>query len=153
MDPYETLGLDLSARDPSDVSMDEIRAAYQTLARKYHPDKRGGGDNQNRADVNNAFIAIQEAWEMIGTEEERKKFDKSTLRSHKNIVRSEEVNLSDFTKSMTMVFDESDATEKEMWVYEKTCRCGDTYEFTETDLHSGFNTTQCHGCSLYVTIV
>ena len=87
------------------------------------------------------------------SKEERKKFDKSTLRSHKNIVRSEEVNLSDFTKSMTMVFDESDATEKEMWVYEKTCRCGDTYEFTETDLHSGFNTTQCHGCSLYVTIV
>ena len=153
MDPYETLGLDLSTRDPSDVSMDEIKAAYQALARKHHPDRRGGGDKAEGVDSNSVFIAVQEAWEMIGTTEERRKYDKSVLGSHKNVTRSEEVSLTEFIKSRALVVDESDGTEREMWVYEKACRCGDTYEFTEIELASGFNTSQCHGCSLYATIV
>ena len=89
--------------------------------RKHHPDKRRGGYDKDSANANSKFIAIQEAWEMIGTEEKKKNFDNSILGCHKSITRSEEVSLSEFTKSMAVVFEESDATEKEMWVYEKTC--------------------------------
>ena len=72
MDPYETLELDLSTRSPSKIHIDEIRAAYQALVRKHHPDKRRGGYAKDSANANSKFIAIQEAWEMIGTEEKKK---------------------------------------------------------------------------------
>lgn len=40
MDPYKVLGVSSNATD------DEIKKAYRTLSRKYHPDANVGNPNQ-----------------------------------------------------------------------------------------------------------
>lgn len=59
--PYEVLGV------AATVSDDELRRAYRRLLRETHPDT--GGDPQR-------FIAVQAAWERIGTPEARAGYDR-----------------------------------------------------------------------------
>lgn len=64
-DYYSLLGL------PYDATSEEIRDAYRQLARLYHPDV-----NQNEAD-GEAFIAIQNAYEVLSNPEKRTAYDAS----------------------------------------------------------------------------
>ncbi|BDZ46587.1 DnaJ domain-containing protein [Naasia aerilata] len=59
--PYEALGV------PSSASEDELRRAYRRLLRETHPDT--GGDPTR-------FIAVQRAWELIGTPAARADYDR-----------------------------------------------------------------------------
>jgi hypothetical protein len=59
--PYEVLGV-----SPT-VTNDELRVAYRRLLRETHPDT--GGDSAR-------FIAVQLAWERIGTPEDRADYDR-----------------------------------------------------------------------------
>lgn len=63
-DYYEVLGVDKKA------SQDEIKKAYRKLAVKYHPDK-----NQGDKEAENKFKLINEANEVLGDPEKRKKYD------------------------------------------------------------------------------
>jgi DnaJ-class molecular chaperone len=65
IDPYKTLGVSKTA------SQDEIKNAYRSLAKKYHPDLNPG---KKSAEVK--FKEINSAYEQIGTPEERSKFDR-----------------------------------------------------------------------------
>lgn len=60
-DYYKILGVDKSA------SNDEIKKAFRKLAHKYHPDKQGGDEAK--------FKEVNEAYQVVGNEEKRKKFD------------------------------------------------------------------------------
>lgn len=64
MDPYQTLGVSKTA------SQDEIRNAYRTLAKKYHPDL-----NPGKKELENKFKDISAAYELIGTKESREKYN------------------------------------------------------------------------------
>ncbi|HEX4922529.1 MAG TPA: J domain-containing protein [Bdellovibrionales bacterium] len=64
MNPYETLGVSKTA------SQDEIKAAYRKLAKKYHPDF-----NPGNKEAESKFKTINQAYELVGTPEARKKFD------------------------------------------------------------------------------
>jgi len=63
-DYYKILGVDKKA------SQEEIKKAYRKLAIKYHPDK-----NQGNRTAEEKFKEINEANEVIGNEEKRKKYD------------------------------------------------------------------------------
>lgn len=65
IDYYKTLGIKKSS------SQDEIKKAYRKLARKYHPDL-----NPNDKKAEQKFKEINEANEVLGNLEHRKKYDK-----------------------------------------------------------------------------
>ena len=62
-DYYEILGVPQTATD------EEIRQAYRSLARRYHPDTSEDPDASIR------FQEFQEAYEMLGNPEQRQKYD------------------------------------------------------------------------------
>ena len=64
MDYYKTLGV---ARD---ASVDEIKAAYRDLAKKYHPDANNGS-----VDAENKFKEISEAYSVLSDNEKRAMYD------------------------------------------------------------------------------
>ena len=67
-DPYQILGV---SRDASD---DQIKKAFRTLARRYHPDR-----NPNDKNAESRFKQVQSAYDQIGTAEARKEHEKSQM--------------------------------------------------------------------------
>lgn len=63
-DYYETLGVSKTATD------EEIKKAFRKLARKHHPDV-----NKDKAGAEEKFKQLNEAYEVLGDPEKRKKYD------------------------------------------------------------------------------
>src|SRR5260370_41487716 len=63
-DYYKVLGVDRKASDA------QIKSAYRKLARKFHPDV-----NPNNKDAELKFKELNEAYQVIGDAEKRKKYD------------------------------------------------------------------------------
>src|SRR4051812_44408069 len=63
-DYYKILGVDRKS------SSSEIKKAYRKLAVKYHPDK-----NPDNKTAEEKFKELNEAYEVLGSEEKRKKYD------------------------------------------------------------------------------
>ncbi|MDP4090561.1 MAG: DnaJ C-terminal domain-containing protein [Bacillota bacterium] len=63
-DYYDVLGIG------RDASQEEIKKVYRTLVKKYHPDA-----NQGDKDAEEKFKEITEAYEVLGDEEKRRKYD------------------------------------------------------------------------------
>ena len=61
-DPYKVLGV---SRDASD---DEVKKAYRTLSRKYHPDANINNPNKDQAEE--MFKLVQQAYNQIMRERE-----------------------------------------------------------------------------------
>jgi curved DNA-binding protein CbpA len=57
----------------ADAHPDVIKAAYRALAKQYHPDGAGAGDPEATA----KFIELQNAYEILGNEELRARYDAS----------------------------------------------------------------------------
>jgi DnaJ-class molecular chaperone len=62
-DPYDVLGVSRSA------SEDELRKAYRSLARKYHPDVTTEADAEAR------FNEVQQAWDILSDPKKKAMFD------------------------------------------------------------------------------
>ncbi len=64
-DYYEILGI------KKDATQDQIKKAYRKLAKQYHPDANPGNKKAEEK-----FKEINEAYEVLGDEEKRKKYDR-----------------------------------------------------------------------------
>lgn len=64
--PYDVLGV------ASTASQDDIRRAYRRMLRATHPDTGGDADR---------FVAVQRAWDRVGTPAEREAYDRGRPRS------------------------------------------------------------------------
>lgn len=62
-DPYQVLGVSRSASD------EEIKKAYRTLSRKYHPD--ANVNNPNKAQAEERFKQVQQAYDQIMKEKQQ----------------------------------------------------------------------------------
>ncbi|KAI5210105.1 DnaJ protein-like protein [Aureobasidium subglaciale] len=74
-DYYKLLGIEKNASDR------ELKKAYRTLSKKYHPDKNPGDES-----VNQKFVEIAEAYEALSEPETRKIYDQyghEGLKQHK----------------------------------------------------------------------
>ena len=65
-DYYDVLGLNKSA------SQDQIKKTYRRLARQYHPDLHPG---TKKAEMENKFKELNEAYEVLSDKDKRKKYD------------------------------------------------------------------------------
>jgi curved DNA-binding protein len=64
-DYYKILEISINANN------DEIKKAFRSLAKKYHPDR-----NANDADALRKFQEVNEAYEVLSNEDSRKQYDK-----------------------------------------------------------------------------
>ena len=67
-DPYAVLGVKKSA------SADEIKSAFRKLAKQNHPDR-----NPDDAKAQERFAEVSRAYEIVGDDEKRKKFDRGEI--------------------------------------------------------------------------
>jgi DnaJ-class molecular chaperone len=72
-DPYDVLGVKKSASEP------EIKKAFRSLAKKHHPDTKGGD-----ADAQKKFQEISGAYDILGDKEKRAKFDRGEIDANGN---------------------------------------------------------------------
>ncbi|MFO8019640.1 MAG: molecular chaperone DnaJ [Promethearchaeia archaeon] len=68
-DYYDVLGVD------KDASESEIKLKYRRLAKKYHPDL-----NKDNAEAETKFKEVQEAYEVLGDPEKRRRYDQYGFR-------------------------------------------------------------------------
>lgn len=67
-DPYLELGI------PRTASADDIRKAFRKLAKQFHPDA-----NQNDPSAEEKFKRVSSAFDILGDEDKRKKFDRGEI--------------------------------------------------------------------------
>ena len=72
-DPYTVLGVSKSASEA------EIKKAFRALAKKYHPDTKGGD-----AAAQKKFQEISAAYDIVGDKEKRAKFDRGEIDANGN---------------------------------------------------------------------
>src|SRR5579862_4739564 len=72
-DPYDVLGV------PKSASEADIKKAFRALAKKHHPDTKGGDSGAQKR-----FQEISAAYDILGDKEKRTKFDQGVIDANGN---------------------------------------------------------------------
>lgn len=133
---YEVLGLPLNASDA------EIKQAFHRLARRHHPDKQlsalpPSSSSSSSTTDNSYFLAIQEAWKVLGDREQRLAYDKEirdSIQAYQTAWNAaEEVRQEDFIAE--------EGTEG--WIL--YCRCGDYFQVSSSQCIHGLQSSHGNG--------
>ena len=139
--PYTVLGVTQAA------SADEIRRAYQALARRHHPDRAGEEEAA-------AFLRVQRAYDQVREPNARWKLDVAERAARINAAgaaaRVFDVDLGEmsFTEEVPSYGDDDVVEGVVAGVWRYPCRCGDEYELHEDQLEAGIQHLTCRSCSL-----
>jgi DnaJ-class molecular chaperone len=57
----------LGAELPADFTFDELRSAFRTLARRYHPDRHAGCRAEDKARLAHLFARTRDAYRTLAT--------------------------------------------------------------------------------------
>lgn len=133
LDAYEVLNV------PLDVSDEDLRRAYQRLAREFHPDK---GGSQAEA----SFVRVQQAWDQLREPSLRRRYD-AQLRVEKMAEAQSRAHVTDIELDE---MDHEDVCSGHSWSY--ACRCGDRYFVDEAQLDEGICLIECNSCSLAIHV-
>ena len=93
---YEILGI------KSDASKDEIKKAFRNLAKKYHPDK-----NKDNEAAYKMFQEVSEAYEVLGNEDAKCKYDEKLASFNGKTKNKREENNTTYAKKNTSSKDAS----------------------------------------------
>lgn len=74
-DHYTTLSVERTA------SADEIRRAYLTAARKWHPDRHSDASPEASIEAEQAMRSVNEAWRVLGNADAKRDYDRRLLGS------------------------------------------------------------------------
>ena len=140
--PYEIIGA------PSTASTAELRRAYKRAALRLHPDRahmpRSDGDElASGASVSATFRELQASWALVGTEEERAAYDHEHAERVEARKRRVAFNIEIDLDDMDFIEAESGG----VGLFSHACRCGSTFDVTESELDKGVDLLQCEGCS------
>ncbi|MEO0081364.1 MAG: J domain-containing protein [candidate division WOR-3 bacterium] len=94
-DYYEVIGV------PRNATLEEIKSAYRRLAKQYHPDQNPG----NRAEAEEKFKELSEAYEVLADENKRRLYDQY---GHEGVSRQFGPGGFDFRRDFTHTEDISD---------------------------------------------
>lgn len=123
-DYYKILGFDTNK-----VSIDDIKIAFRTQAKKYHPDV----NSQNKK-AEERFKDINEAYKILSSSATRRKYDRQwnarVGRKRRNKQKQEERNnkASVFSEFKSIFFGKQDDTDKEEKIYKKMPIKGENIE-------------------------
>jgi DnaJ-class molecular chaperone len=117
-------------------SKQELRTIYLNLLRKTHPDKSSLKLGSNSNSSSEDFINVQAAWKILIHSQQTNHHDNEENECHYDL----DANLSD----LTFNYDLNEFT--------CSCRCGDVFIITSTNLNDGMNTFPCNSCSLLLRV-
>eukprot|EP00049_Salpingoeca_infusionum_P016669 m.342839 g.342839 ORF g.342839 m.342839 type:complete len:323 (+) comp16127_c1_seq1:363-1331(+) len=78
MNHYEVLGVNVSATDK------EIKQAYHTLSKKWHPDMNATKSSKEQTDAHDAFVMLSEAFNVLSNPAARLEYDSTLFRLNGN---------------------------------------------------------------------
>lgn len=97
MNPYQILGISPSASD------DEVKKAYRTLSKKYHPDANIG--NPHQAEYTEKFKEVQNAYKTIMDERKEVLNNKAmVIKQRERVVINIKEMIRKLTKKLTVLF-------------------------------------------------
>jgi len=108
VDYYALLGV------PVDASLAEIKAAYRTLAKSYHPDVLPFGDFTTRQKAELAMRQINEVYAVLSDSVQRRKYDEQYQKDNDSMTREENMYFEPEPKSR---FNWSDVFKQ--WLFEQ----------------------------------
>jgi len=130
---YEVLGVSPTA------TFQELKRVFQQLARQHHPDKVS--EKSQLSDQSSRFVAISEAWKVLGNAELRKQYDAVWVQR----CTAQAQTIQDYVS-----IEEFDVTADNRWVF--PCRCGGEYELNSQNIEFHVDYLSCPSCSLCIAI-